>query len=107
MKVWIYKGDILPYKTAVDDKIAREAAMAVGETAGPATAPQVVSSSAARRASGRARLPPATAERPEERSTPLVKEADPEFERLLAEEEEIERSTREHHETPHFRPGDE
>ncbi len=38
--------------------------------------------------------------------TPLLKEADPEFEKLLAEEEEIERSTREHHETPHFRMGD-
>jgi len=37
---------------------------------------------------------------------PLVKEADPEFERLLAEEEEIERSTRDHHETPHFRMDD-
>ena len=36
----------------------------------------------------------------------LIKEADPELERLLAEEEEIERSVREHHETPHFRPGD-
>src|SRR6266852_5126526 len=35
VKVWIYKGDILPYKSAVDDKIAKEAAMAVGETAGP------------------------------------------------------------------------
>ena len=36
----------------------------------------------------------------------MVKEADPELERLLAEEEEIERRTREHHETPHFRTGD-
>ena len=36
----------------------------------------------------------------------LIKEADPELERLLAEEEEIERSTRQHNETPHFRPGD-
>ena len=33
-------------------------------------------------------------------------EADPELERLLAEEEEIERRTREHHETPHFRGGE-
>ena len=32
--------------------------------------------------------------------------ADPEFEKLLEEEEAIERSVREHHETPHFRPGD-
>jgi small subunit ribosomal protein S3 len=37
---------------------------------------------------------------------PVVKEADPELERLLAEEEEIERRTRQHHEAPHFR-GDE
>jgi small subunit ribosomal protein S3 len=39
-------------------------------------------------------------------AAPIIKEADPELERLLAEEEEIERLTREHHETPHFR-GDE
>ena len=40
------------------------------------------------------------------RRAPLVKEADPELERLLAEEEEIERRTRQHHETPKFH-GDE
>src|SRR5205814_6784313 len=34
VKVWIYKGDILPYKSQMEDKIAREAAMAVGETSG-------------------------------------------------------------------------
>src|SRR6202451_4440466 len=34
VKVWIYKGDILPYKTSTEDKIPREAAMAVGETSG-------------------------------------------------------------------------
>ena len=34
VKVWIYKGDILPYKQTAEDKIAREAAMAVGETCG-------------------------------------------------------------------------
>ena len=37
----------------------------------------------------------------------VVREADPELERLLAEEEELERRMREHHETPHFRTGDE
>src|SRR5213595_4320935 len=31
VKVWIYKGEILPYKTAAEDKIRKEAAMAVGE----------------------------------------------------------------------------
>ena len=34
VKVWIYKGDILPYTDSAEDKIAREAAMAVGETSG-------------------------------------------------------------------------
>ncbi|MDP9441609.1 MAG: hypothetical protein M3P34_05415, partial [Actinomycetota bacterium] len=34
---------------------------------------------------------------------PIVGEVDPELERLIAEEEEIERRTREHHEAPHFK----
>ena len=56
--------------------------------------------------SGRQSVRGRPAVEPEEEIKPLIKEADPDFERLLAEEEEIERSTREHHETPHFRPGD-
>ena len=36
VKVWIYKGDILPYKLSTEDKISREAAMAAGETSGQA-----------------------------------------------------------------------
>ena len=118
VKVWIYKGDILPYKAASEDKSVREAAMAVGETSGePAPAPRVVSSTAARKreeeqaqkeaaAAAAAAAEAEAAEPTEDAPEPLIKEADPEFERLLAEEEEIERTTREHHETPHFRPGD-
>jgi small subunit ribosomal protein S3 len=113
VKVWIYKGDILPYKSVGEDKITREAAMAVGETSGQtASTPRVVSSSAARRREEEqaqreaAAQEGAEAEATEDTPEPLIKEADPEFERLLAEEEEIERTTREHHETPHFRPGD-
>jgi hypothetical protein len=34
---------------------------------------------------------------------PLVKEADPEFERLLDEEEDIQRRSHDAHETPHFK----
>jgi small subunit ribosomal protein S3 len=106
VKVWIYKGDILPYKTIAEDKISKEAAMAVGDTAGERPRKVVSSSAAARR-----RPEDAPADAPEadvdtEENAPLVKDADPDFERLLAEEEEIERSVREHHETPHFRPGD-
>ncbi len=106
VKVWIYKGDILPYKTTTEDKIAKEAAMAVGDTAGDPRPRKVVSSAAARRKGADETAAPAE-ETPEvEEPAPLVKEADPDFERLLAEEEAIERSVREHHETPHFRPGD-
>ena len=100
VKVWLYKGDILPYKSQFDDKATREAAMAVGETSGDPRVRKVVSSAAGRRRDAEG------AEVDEIEETPLVKEADPELERLLAEEEEIERSTRQHHETPHFRPGD-
>jgi small subunit ribosomal protein S3 len=107
VKVWIYKGEILPYKSVFEDKISREAAMAVGETSGQTKPRQVVSSSAAPRRPAAAEPEAITeAEIEAEQATPLVKEADPELERLLAEEEEIERSTREHTETPHFREGD-
>ncbi len=92
VKVWIYKGDILPYKSQSDDKITREAAMAVGETSGSTQVRKVVSSA------GRPVAEPETIE-----VAPLVKEADPEFERLLAEEEDIQRRIHETHETPHFR----
>ncbi len=105
VKVWLYKGDIVPYRVQQDERISREAAMAVGETSGQARdeAGKVISSSARKRAADEAARP----EVDEVGETaPLVKEADPELERLLAEEEEIERSTRAHHETPHFRPGD-
>src|SRR5439155_27247757 len=137
VKVWIYKGDILPYKVSGEDKISREAAMAVGETSGQARPRRVISAGGGRRKpeQGEPGEPgepgaeqPAAAEGAEgvesvdgtvtvegagppegeeAAAAPLVKEADRELERLLAEEEEIERRTRQHHETPHFRSGDE
>ena len=136
VKVWIYKGDMLPYRTSAEDKIHREAAMAVGETSGLAGTRRVVSAGGGRRrpemgAPGTPLSPapgvpepagpepvaaepigpgPVQAEIVEpavaEPSAPPEREivpVDPELERLLQEEEEIERRTRgEHHETPHF-----
>jgi small subunit ribosomal protein S3 len=98
VKVWLYKGDILPYKAQNEDKIAREAAMAVGETSGQTAdaGPRKVVSSAARRRDVA----------PEPETQPLIKDADPELEKLLDEEETIARQTREGHETPHFRADD-
>ena len=59
-----------------------------------------------RRRPSRCRSTPPRPTRRPKRRRPLVKEADPELERLLAEEEEIERRTRQHHEAPKFH-GDE
>jgi small subunit ribosomal protein S3 len=95
VKVWIYKGDIVPYKSVSEDKISREAAMAVGDTSGSA-GPRRVVSSAGRRPGGEG----------DAEATPLIKEADPELEKLLDEEEEIARRTHGSSETPHFRGED-
>ena len=108
VKVWIYKGEILPYKSAAEDKIQKEAAMAVGETSGQGPQRRVVSAGGGRRRPEGESTPVDGAPDVVEESAPLVKEADPELERLLAEEEEIERRTRQgqHHETPKFHGGD-
>jgi small subunit ribosomal protein S3 len=49
VKVWIYKGDILPYKVSIEDKITREAAMAVGETSGQSTPRRLITAGGGRR----------------------------------------------------------
>ena len=128
VKVWIYKGDILPYKTQGEEKISREAAMAVGETSGQVAPRRMVVAGGGRRrpemgaigeessgagappvvAGAEAGKPPAKEEpgggEDQEVAAVLERAADPELERLLAEEEEIERRTRQaHHEAPHFR----
>jgi small subunit ribosomal protein S3 len=123
VKVWIYKGDILPYKISIDDKISREAAMAVGETSGQGEAPRrLITAGGGRRRAEQGEpgsVVPAEEEEEEggEGDTPdqealsdrqpadiVAPPAEPdELERMLSEEEEIERRTREHHETPHFR----
>lgn len=40
VKVWLYKGDILPYKAQGEDKASKEAAMAVGESTGQEATPR-------------------------------------------------------------------
>jgi small subunit ribosomal protein S3 len=94
VKVWLYKGDILPYKAQNDAKITREAAMAVGDPSGAGAPRRVVSSAGRRPADG------------DVEATPLIKEADPELEKLLDEEEEIARRTHGGSEAPHFRGED-
>jgi small subunit ribosomal protein S3 len=120
VKVWIYKGDVLPYKISTDDKINREAAMAVGETSGQGgEAPRrLITAGGGRRraeqgAPGSVITVDADGADGAEGADDLVDEAPAdivatpavpdELERILTEDEEIERRTREHHETPHFR----
>ncbi len=119
VKVWIYKGDILPYKVSTDEKITREAAMAVGETSGQSgeAAPRrlITAGGGRRRAEQGApgsvvAIPPdeSEAEGPDDLDRPtadiVASPSEPdELERILTEDEEMERRTREHHETPHFR----
>ena len=120
VKVWIYKGDILPYKISTEDKITREAAMAVGETSGQGgEAPRrLITAGGGRRraeqgapgsvvtvdadAEGETDIPDGLVDRSaaDIAAPPAVPD---ELERILTEDEEIERRTREHHETPHFR----
>jgi len=97
VKVWIYRGDIVPYKSLGDDKAIREAAMAVGDASGLGEGPRKVVSSAGRR----------KVDELDVEASPLIKEADPELEKLLDEEEEIARRTHgAAHEAPHFRGED-
>jgi small subunit ribosomal protein S3 len=120
VKVWIYKGDILPYKISTEDKITREAAMAVGETSGQGgEAPRrlITAGGGRRRAEQGAPGSVVTVDSESEGETEVpeglvdLSTADiaappavpDELERILTEDEEIERRTREHHETPHFR----
>jgi len=132
VKVWIYKGDILPYRLSSEDKISREAAMAAGETSGASSPRRLVTAGGGRRRAEQgepgsvlaAPAPEATADGADGADgalatvpagdgaeetvaaapLPGAAPATDDFERLLAEEEEIERRTRnEHHETPHFR----
>jgi small subunit ribosomal protein S3 len=125
VKVWIYKGDILPYKTtAVDDKAAREAAMATGEVAGaPKPARRVISAGGGRRKPEQGELgtvdgvlvdgvtvdgAPIDETSLDTAAAPLIGEADPDLERRLNEAEDLERRARQASgDTPHFRSGDE
>ena len=90
--------------------------MAVGETSGQVRPRRVISAGGGRRRPDQpepgatpAEPGPPPTEEPgtTEEMAPVIREADPELERLLAEEEEIERRTRQHHETPHFRTDEE
>jgi small subunit ribosomal protein S3 len=112
VKVWIYKGDILPYQLTNDEKIVREAAMAAGDavpvgSSAPASAPKGV----VRAGGGRRRVEAepvsddvAVDEVVLDDGALDLLAVTPEVEAQLSVEEEIERRTaQEHTDTPHFR----
>ncbi len=112
VKVWIYKGDILPYKVSVEEKITREAAMAVGEATGATTAPaeapagpkRLVTAGGGRRKDD---MPepgkPDIASEVEDEVVVPVAPGDSLDEQFNAEEDIERRTTSEHHEAPHFK----
>ncbi len=118
VKVWIYKGDILPYKTSSsEEKSSAELNIASPEST-KSRPKRVVTAGGGRRrpeqgepgsnasfeqASGDQSLTESS-DLEQETTERVIVSVDPELERLLAEEEEIERRTREQRsEAPHFR----
>jgi small subunit ribosomal protein S3 len=128
VKVWIYKGDILPYQLTNDEKIVREAAMAAGDAV-PVGASPNAPKGVVRAGGGRRRVEAGPTEDADQATDETVLELDPsvdevvadvdvdvdvdpadllattdEVERQLSVEEEIERrTTQDHTDTPHFR----
>jgi len=128
VKVWIYKGDVVPYRSSAEDKISREAAMAAGQVSGLSTPRRLVSAGGGRRrlASSAGLTSQEDSEAGDLQATPSTGDVlhstaegeavevanvgygkgqatDP-LDELLEEEEAIERATStERHETPHFR----
>jgi small subunit ribosomal protein S3 len=114
VKVWIYKGDILPYQLTNDEKIVREAAMAAGDSV-PVASSATTSSApkgVVRAGGGRRRVEAEPVSDDVATDEVVVNDADtidllavtPEVEAQLSAEEEIERRTaQEHTDTPHFR----
>ena len=117
VKVWIYKGDILPYKVSANEATAKEIPVADATTrprrvisaGGGRRRPEQGapgSSVAATNEVAEVLVPEAVAKVPEVDGTPVesTNPVNDELEELLAEEEDIERRTRDgHHETPHFK----
>ncbi len=110
VKVWIYKGDILPYSITNDDKIVREAAMAAGDavTLG-ATAVAAAPRGVVRAGGGRRRVDSVTVDADTDVEVLTdVNPADllatsPDIEKAIAVDEEVARRTSDHTDTPHFR----
>jgi small subunit ribosomal protein S3 len=124
VKVWIYKGDILPYQLSNDEKIVREAAMAAGDAVPVVGAVSAAPKGVVRAGGGRRRVeaePAADVSDDSETTeaadvTDVAEEtsldvtpadllaASAEVEAQLSVEEEIERRTgQEHIDAPHFR----
>jgi small subunit ribosomal protein S3 len=104
VKVWIYKGDILPYQLTNDEKIVREAAMAAGDAV-PVGSTPAVPKGVVRAGGGRRRVEAEPVVEPVTDASPTdLLATNDDVERRLSVEEEIERRTaQDHTDTPHFR----
>ncbi len=116
IKVWIYKGDIVPYKVQSEEPRPQTAAAAFGKSAPEARPRRIITAGGGKRKASVELTDESlelsetdvtttfnlSSEEPLEQKAPESKED--QLEELLAEEEEIERKTRDqHHDVPHFR----
>ncbi|NNN18365.1 MAG: 30S ribosomal protein S3, partial [Acidimicrobiaceae bacterium] len=112
VKVWIYKGDILPYKVSTNEPTAKEIPIADVST----KPKRVISAGGGRRRPEQGdpgSATPVAVEITETEPTKVIEDLESpkkvtpgndDLEELLAEEEDIERRTRDgHHEAPHFK----
>jgi len=125
VKVWIYKGDIIPYKVQADGQRQKEVSQSFTAPVGEQRPRRIVSAGGGRRKPSSPALPgdlanaePLTLDEsalttnfdlniesaPVTDTLSTSPAPEDKFEQLLAEEEEIERKTRDqHHDVPHFR----
>ncbi len=99
VKVWIYKGDELPYKSKLHETESKKEVEKSAESTDTSSMGTVISSSGREMAGkGEEEVDPVES---------IVGQTDEAFEKLLEQEEEIERIAKEQHETPHFRTNEE
>lgn len=95
VKVWVYKGEILPYQAQQPDKVEKHEVAEVSTTTSN-EGRKVISAGGGKRLEAK--------ENPDKTIGEIVSGAhDDELEKLLDMEEEVEKRTKEHHETPHFK----
>jgi small subunit ribosomal protein S3 len=102
VKVWIYRGDVVPYKTTLEARTIQDRLLGSQDQPAGTKSRRIIVAGGGRRRPEIGDVGQSVASKGFEPLSTF--KASDDFEELLAEEEEIERRTRtEHKETPHFK----